>query len=217
MSTHTTIHLLRHGEVHNPEKILYGRLPGYRLSDRGERMAELAAADLAKRPVSMLVSSPLDRARATAEPLARALGLGLHIDERLIEAGNRFEGRRFGHGDGSLRRPANWPLVVDPFTPSWGEPYRRIAERMEEAVTAMREAVHRLYGGGDVVAVSHQLPIWTLRRHLEGKPLWHDPRRRECNLASVTTLEYDGDRLVGLSYREPAAELYPGAAQIPGA
>ena len=215
--TETTVHLLRHGEVENPHKILYGRLPDYHLSERGRAMADLAAAALAHLPIGLVVASPLERAQETAQPIAAAHDLPIYTDPRIIEAGNQFEGRRFGRGDGSPLRPGNWPLIVNPLRPSWGEPYTTIAARMSEAVRAALDASRRLVGGRDVVAVSHQLPIWTLRSHLEGRRLWHDPRNRECNLASLTSLTFTGDQLTSIAYSEPAASLYAGASQVPGA
>jgi broad specificity phosphatase PhoE len=193
------VHLVRHGEVENPTKILYGRLPGYRLSELGVQMAKAAAESLAGRDVTYLVSSPLERAVQTAE----AFGMPVHTDERLIESANRFEGKRFGVGDGALRYPANWWLLRNPFTPSWGEPYLVIATRMYDALVAARDAAE----GHEAVCVSHQLPIWTLRRFCEQRRLWHDPRRRQCALASVTSFHFDGDALTGISYAEPAAHL----------
>jgi broad specificity phosphatase PhoE len=205
--TTTRVHLLRHGEVHNPEGVLYGRIPGYRLSTRGEAMAERVAAVLGERPVVRVVSSPLERAQQTAAPLAAALGVEVAIDDRLIEAGNAFEGLTVGVGDGALRSPRYWPLLRNPFRPSWGEPYVEIAARMRAAMLAAAQAAP----GQETVLVSHQLPIWTLRSALEGRTLWHDPRRRECGLCSVTTvlLEDDGTGPVvtGLRYSEPAGDL----------
>jgi broad specificity phosphatase PhoE len=211
MSELTVVHLLRHGEVHNPAKILYGRLPGYRLSTTGEAMALAAAEWFTGKDVTHLVSSPLERAQQTAQPLAKALGLPVTIDERLIEAGNAFEGLRVGVGDGVLRAPQHWWKLRNPFRPSWGEPYVEIAARMLAAVEAARDAAR----GHEAVLVSHQLPIWTLRLHVEGRRYAHDPRRRQCGLASVTSLTYDGDRFAGLSYAEPAGATDPDA--VPGA
>jgi broad specificity phosphatase PhoE len=211
VSQTTVVHLLRHGEVHNPAKILYGRLPGYRLSTTGEAMAMAAAEWFAGKDVTHLVSSPLERAQQTAQPLAKALGLPVTIDERLIEAGNAFEGLRVGVGDGVLRAPQHWWKLRNPFRPSWGEPYVEIAARMLAAVEAARDAAR----GHEAVLVSHQLPIWTLRLHVEGRRYAHDPRRRQCGLASVTSLTYDGDRFAGLSYAEPAGATDPDA--VPGA
>jgi broad specificity phosphatase PhoE len=211
MSTQTVVHLLRHGEVHNPGKILYGRLPGYRLSTAGEQMAEAAARWFEGRDVTHLVSSPLERARQTAEPLARALDLEPVIDERIIEAGNAFEGLAVAGGVGMWRAPKNWWRLRNPMRPSWGEPYVEIAARMLAAVEAARDAAR----GHEAVLVSHQLPIWTVRMHAEGRRYAHDPRRRECSLASVTSLTYEDDRVAGVSYAEPAGATDPDA--VPGA
>lgn len=214
----TTVHLIRHGEVHNPEGVLYGRLPGYRLSDRGQAMARkvaehLAGADRDRADVTVVVASPLERAQQTAAPIAEAFGLAVRSDDRLIEAANYFQGLTFGVGDGSLRHPQHWRHLVNPFRPSWGEPYREQADRVLAAVDAARE----LADGHEAVLVSHQLPIWVTRLSVEHRRLWHDPRRRECSLASMTSLDFDGDRLVQVRYSEPAAELLPGAATVAGA
>ena len=216
MAETTVVHLLRHGEVFNPEQVLYGRLPGYRLSETGEAMA-LAAAEwlsdsaVSHQPITHVVSSPLERARQTAAPIAGKLDLPVEIDDRLIEAGNAFEGLKVGVGDGALRSPQHWWKLRNPFRPSWGEPYVEIAVRMLAAVEAARDAAR----GTAAVCVSHQLPIWTLRLHVEGRRYAHDPRRRQCGLASVTSIAYDGDRVTGISYAEPAGATDPDA--VPGA
>ncbi len=150
-----------------------------------------------------MVASPLQRAQETATPLAAAHGLRLHTDARLIESGNVFEGLTIGVGDGALSSPRHWRHLYNPLRPSWGEAYREIVARMLAAVGAARD----LAPGREVVCVSHQLPIWTVRSAAEGRRLWHDPRRRECGLASLTSFTYDGDELVGVGYREPAADL----------
>jgi broad specificity phosphatase PhoE len=208
VSERTTVHLLRHGEVFNPEGILYGRLPGFRLSDAGEAMAERAARWFEGRDVVHLVSSPLERAQQTAAPIAESLGLPVQLDERLIEAANAFEGTRFGRR--SLADPATLWRLRNPLRPSWGEPYTEIAARMLRAVEDARDAAR----GHAAVCVSHQLPIWTVRMHLEGRRYAHDPRRRECGLASVTSVTYEGDRVVGTSYAEPAGATDPDV--VPG-
>ncbi|ASO18128.1 broad specificity phosphatase PhoE [Actinoalloteichus hoggarensis] len=210
MSTRTVVHLLRHGEVHNPEKILYGRLPGFRLSERGEQQAARVAEFLSGHDIVHVVTSPLERARQTALPLLAAHQLTPAIDDRLIEADNLFEGQRVSVGDGALRSPRNWPKLRNPFVPSWGEPYLKIAHRMLAAVHRARAAAE----GHEAVCVSHQLPVWTVRRFLQGDRLWHDPRNRQCALASLTSLEFEAERLVGISYREPAG---PSGSQVAGA
>jgi broad specificity phosphatase PhoE len=213
MSEHTVVHLLRHGEVENPGKILYGRLPGFHLSDLGRKMADRAAEVLAGRDVRAVIASPLERAVETAAPVAAALGLEVNLDERLIESENFFEGLTVGVGDGSLRSPRYWWHLRNPFRPSWGEPYAEVAARVHAAVGDAR----RLVAGHEAVVVSHQLPIWVARLAAEHRPLWHDPRRRECSLASLTSFEYEGDRLTAVVYGEPAADLLPGARKTAGA
>jgi broad specificity phosphatase PhoE len=203
--TRTVVHLLRHGEVFNPEGILYGRLPGYRLSDSGVRQAAIVAAFLADADLAAVLASPMQRAQETAAPIAAAHGLEIHTEDRLIEADNRFEGQRVSVGDGAWRHPRSWPLLTDPFTPSWGEPYLKIAHRMLGAVHRARE----LATGREALCVSHQLPIWTLRRFVTGHRLWHDPRHRQCALASLTSLVFTDSELTGLAYSEPAGASDP--------
>ena len=204
----TVVHLLRHGEVHNPAGVLYGRLPGYHLSELGRAMAHRVAEHLSGEDVVHLVSSPLERAQETAAPSAAAFGLTVQTDHRLIEAGNVFEGKTFGVGDGSLRRPAHWVHLRNPFRPSWGEAYVEIAQRMLAAVESARDAAR----GHEALCVSHQLPIWTARSLATGRRLWHDPRNRQCSLASLTSFTYRGDQLVSVGYQEPARDLLPKPA-----
>ena len=201
----TVVHLLRHGEVHNPERIIYGCLPGFRLSELGLRQAERVAAYLGTHDVVHVVASPLLRAQQTAAPIAAAHGVDLDTDKGLIEAGNVFEGSRVSVGDGALRNPRSWPKLYNPFRPSWGEPYQEIADRMLAAVHRAR----RCASGHEAVCVSHQLPIWTLRRYLDRRRLWHDPRRRQCGLASLTSLVFAGEVLVDVIYSQPAGSSGP--------
>ena len=196
---------MRHGEVENPEGILYGRLDGYHLSDLGRRMADRVAEHLAERDITHVVASPLERAQETAAPVAKAHGLDIAADERLIEAGNVFQGKTFGVGDGALRRPENWRHLRNPFRPSWGEPYIDQVVRMRAALESAKDAAR----GHEAVCVSHQLPIWTLRGYVERRRLWHDPRRRQCTLASLTSFTFLGDTIVAVGYSEPARDLVP--------
>ena len=215
VSTRTVVHLLRHGEVFNPTGVLYGRLPGFHLSELGEQMAVRAADALADRDVTVVVSSPLERAQQTAAPVAAAHDLRVSIDDRIIEAANVFEGQRVGVGDGILKNPKAWRHLWNPFTPSWGEPYTELAGRMRAAVTAARSAAR----GHEAVLVSHQLPVWIARLDAEQRRFVHDPRKRQCGLASLTSLTFDDDRLVAITYTEPSADLVraAGAEKAKGA
>jgi broad specificity phosphatase PhoE len=212
MTETTVVHLLRHGQVDNPRRVLYGRLPGFHLSDEGLLMAKVAARQLAARDITAVFSSPLERARETAEPVAEQFGLPVNVDDRLIEAGNHFQGLTFGVGDGSLRRPQHWAKLRNPFRPSWGEPYSEIADRMLGAMSTARDAAR----GHEAVCVSHQLPIWIARRTVEGVKLWHNPARRQCGLASLTSFTYEDNKIVSIGYCEPAGPA-SNRPDVPGA
>ena len=202
---HTIVHMMRHGEVANPDGILYGRLPGFRLSDTGRAQARKVADALADHDVTAVFASPLQRAQETATPIAAAHGLPIITNDDLIEADNVFEGLKVSVGDGALSKPRHWLKMRDPFTPSWGEPYIQLAHRMLAAANKARDAAK----GHEAVCVSHQLPVYTLRRFLEGQRLWHDPRRRQCSLASLTSLIYEDDALVDIINSEPAGASDP--------
>ena len=201
-----TVHFLRHGEVENPEKILYGRQPGWRLSTRGQEMA-LAVAEWSKSlNLGALLASPLQRAQETAAPLALAHGLEITTEPRLIEAANVFEGRKFELGSGVLMHPTSWRHLWNPWRPSWGEPYEEQVSRMLASLFAARDAA----SGKDAIAVSHQLPIWILRSAVEGRSMLHDPRKRQCTLASVTSFVLDDEGMISETYyTEPARHLLP--------
>ncbi|KFF60304.1 phosphoglycerate mutase [Cryobacterium sp. MLB-32] len=206
------VHLVRHGEVFNPQGVLYGRLPNYRLSELGAQMAESAAAELLTRgrPVVRVIASPLQRAQESAAPIARAFSLALDTDERIIEPTNHFEGKRMRGQGGALRDVRNWPFLVNPLRPSWGEPFRLVADRMLAAIDDAWNSVD----DGDVVLVSHQLPIWMVHRALAHERLAHDPRTRRCALSSITTVSWRGDRFEETAYSSPAAHLQGSATDV---
>jgi broad specificity phosphatase PhoE len=203
----TIVHVCRHGQVLNPDHVLYGRLPGYGLSDLGRAMAERLADHFADVPLDALFVSPLQRARETLAPIAaRHPHLPITVDERVTEAANVFEGRSFGRLNQRLLLPANAWRLRNPFLPSWGEPYREVAARMRAALGDMAASVPV---GGQALVVSHQLPIYVARLDAEGRSHLHNPANRECRQASVTSFHYVDGRVVKVEYREPAADLYP--------
>ncbi len=210
----TVVHLVRHGEVHNPGMILYGRLPDYHLSRTGQAMARRVAEHLRSADIVHLRSSPMERTQETIAPIADALDLPVLIDGRVIEAENYLEGQRVSIKS-ALRQPKVWWALRNPFRPSWGEPYPEVVARMR---TAMREAAEQA-AGHEAVIVSHQLPIWMARRDVEGRRLTHDPRKRECSLASITSFVYLDGRVASVRYCEPAADLLQTQVEedIPGA
>ncbi|MFW0773112.1 histidine phosphatase family protein [Paenarthrobacter nitroguajacolicus] len=217
-----TVHLLRHGEVHNPEAVLYGRLPEFHLSERGREMARMLADHFAARAsqgakIVHLVASPLTRAQETAMPTAEALDLEIITEPRIIEAENHFEGLHPTKSE--FLKPKHWIYFRNPLRPSWGEPYKEQAARVLAAVEDARVKAIELGGNGaEAILVSHQLPIWSTRLTAEGRPLAHDPRKRECTLTSLTSLTLDDHgKIVRVEYTEPAAVLLSGAATTPGA
>jgi broad specificity phosphatase PhoE len=199
----TIVHVMRHGEVFNPSKILYGRIPDFHLSELGVKMAERAADFFEDRDVVLVVASPLERAQETAAPIAKRKNIELGTDANLLEAENIFEGKRVSVGDGVLRKPSTWRHLWNPFRPSWGEPYVELAARMRVAIDVARITA----AGHEAVLVSHQLPIWIARLDAEKRRLWHDPRKRQCNLASITSFVFEDAQLVAIEYHEPAKDL----------
>jgi broad specificity phosphatase PhoE len=200
--TRTVVHLVRHGQVHNPVGLIYGRLPDYHLSETGRAMADRVAEHLRGRDVVHLRCSPLERAQETMEPIAAVFGLPVTTDGRVIEADNYLEGIKVSLM-GTVRRPKSWWLFRNALRPTWGEPYREIVSRMRHAVRDAEEEAR----GHEAVVVSHQLPIWMARCDAEGRRLAHDPRKRECALASVTSFTLVEGRIVAVDYAEPAADL----------
>jgi len=199
--TKTTVHLVRHGEVYNPKKILYGRMPGYHLSSRGNSMAVATSKFFRGRDVVYLAASPLERAQETARPIAEVTGCEVHTRDDILEAGNTFEGLRTKGWRSQLINPIRWRHMTNPLEPSWGEPYQEIFERMWSAVEDARDKAQ----GHEAVMVSHQLPIVMVQRHVQGKRLAH--ASRNCDLASVTSLVFDGDSVVDWAYNTPAQHI----------
>jgi broad specificity phosphatase PhoE len=196
--------------------VLYGRLENFGLSELGKRMAKVSADSKIGHPITRLYASPLQRAQESAAPWSTNFGLDIITDERLIEPWNLFEGTA-GFGAKALRNPRLWPKLRNPFRPSWGEPYSEIAARMLSIVEDAWQAAD----SGEVVLVTHQLPIWMVHRDLAGERLFHDPRRRRCALSSITTLARDPStgsgqaaKFIEVDYQDPAAALQSSAIDL---
>ncbi|MEY4276131.1 MAG: hypothetical protein RIS26_594 [Actinomycetota bacterium] len=200
----TRVHLVRHGEVYNPGGVLYGRLPHFHLSDNGRLMAEAAAQELksAGTQISKLVVSPLLRTQQSAEPIAELFKLEPVIDEQIIEPYNMFEGRKVS-AKTVLLRPHLVFHLRNPMKPSWGESYVSVVSRMMKAMTEAAESV----ASGEVVMVTHQLPIVAVHRHLAGVPLAHNPAKRRCALSSITSFDFVDGKFTEVEYRDPAKDL----------
>ncbi|MCL1922636.1 MAG: histidine phosphatase family protein [Propionibacteriaceae bacterium] len=201
------VHVMRHGQVDNPEGVLYERLPGFHLTELGRDMAAQSATFFHDLPITHLRCSPLERTQETMKPVAALFPtLEVHLDERVIEAGNRFAGQVMGGSAKAAKNPKNWPFVLNPFRPSWGEPYAAIAERMLEAI---KDSADIVGDSGQAVIVSHQLPIWMAHLRATGRRLFHDPRKRQCSLASITSFHVTSGEVTKIEYVEPALDLLP--------
>ena len=194
-----TIHLVRHGDVENPKAVLYGRLPGFHLSELGRRQAEEAGERLAEANVTSLWTSPLERARETAETIARHHDAPIVTDDRLLESDTRFEGIKRSPMT-FLMDPRNWWKMRNPLKPSWGETFAQIGERMLSVIAEASSTA----AGGETVLVAHQTPVVVARNAMSGKwgPPWLGGAR--CATGSITTMVMEEGRLVSASYFVPS-------------
>src|SRR5688572_22141300 len=191
-----TVHLVRHGEVENPKGVIYGRMPGYHLSERGRKQAEAAADRLADADLGVLWASPLERAQETAQAIgSRHPGIEIVTDERIIESGTTVEG--VGRtAMAFLRSPRHWWHFRNPWGPSWGESFEDIRARMKAAI---EDAVEQA-GGKEVAVVSHQTPVLVARLALARRrvPPWMS--FTPCGTGSVTTLALEDGKVLQASY-----------------
>lgn len=141
-----TLYLVRHGEVHNPEAILYGRLPGYHLSETGRKQATSAGKSLADKAIDAIYCSPLERAQETASLInsQRADSVDIVVDERLIEVHTSYDG--YSHEE---LEAINFDLYTG--TPDEYEQPADIRRRLLAFINDMR----RKHAGKAIVAVSH--------------------------------------------------------------
>ena len=207
----TIIHMVRHGHVENPGRVLYGRLPGFVLSSAGAEQAAMLGRWFADSPLAAVIASPLERAQETAGAIAAHHDLEVVSEARLIEASNVFEGIAGNVAWYIARHPWRAWALRDLRRPSWGERNVDLVERMHAVVDDTRER----FEGRETVLVSHQAPIWVARLAFERRPLGHAPHRRACALASVTTLTFADGHLADIAYSEPAAAALKGIAQGP--
>lgn len=193
------VHLIRHGEVENPEHVVYADLPGFTLSVRGQSQAAAAADRLDSVPLAAVVVSPLERAIATATPISVRSRCPVEVEQRLTEwllgtrwAGVRWEALR-DEFPGELEAYLQDPLDL-PFSP---EPLLGVAERVATAVTEWSSA-----SAADVAFVSHQDPIHSAIRLLTdtGFDDYHANKPEHC---SITTLEQVGRHWRCVEYWAP--------------
>lgn len=158
----TTLLMVRHTNVHNPEDILYGRLPRYRLSDLGLKQAEATAAALAEEPVTAIYTSPRLRARQTARFIAAAHpDAGFHTTRLLDEVLTSWQGRPH-----SALEMIGFDFYSNPLDPS-DERLEAIWARIQKFVARVRKR----HPGESVVGVSHGDPTMLARALYLRNPL----------------------------------------------
>lgn len=167
MASH--VHLVRHGEVANPDHVVYASLPGFRLTDEGLRQARSVARFLGSQPVVAVWSSPLERALQTAEAIAARALLPVLVHPDLTEwhLGDRWAGIPWEdlpeRMPGELEAYLFDPTAL-PFSP---ETLDELAAR----VVGVVEELHERHREGDVVLVGHQDPVQAARLRLTGQSL----------------------------------------------
>ncbi|MGH2735249.1 MAG: histidine phosphatase family protein [Actinomycetota bacterium] len=190
-----SLHLVRHGEVENPKGVIYGRMPGYNLSERGELQAKAASEHLKEADVGAIWSSPLERAQETAAAIAEPHGVEITTDERLVESSTTLEGvsRTLWR---MMRNPRRWWHFRNPMAPSWGESFSDIRARMLEVVSEGLASS----GGRELIVVSHQTPVMVARLALarRRRPPWLD--RIPCETGSVTSLRLEEGVVISAEY-----------------
>lgn len=182
----SVVHLVRHGEVENPDQVVYADLAGFGLSDKGRRQATWASTRLAAHPITAVYASPLARAGETARAIALPHGLEPLVLPEVTEWAlmSRWAGLPWAdldiHFPGELAAYLNDPRALD-FAP---ESVTDLALRVARAVDALADR----HPGQEVVVVSHQDPIQAARLRLTGQDLGrlHHDKPRHCEVISLS-------------------------------
>ncbi|HWL45568.1 MAG TPA: MSMEG_4193 family putative phosphomutase [Ilumatobacter sp.] len=204
----TTILLVRHGQTPTTGKLLPGRAPGLHLADTGREQAERAAARIAELPdVAAVYHSPLERAKETAAPIARAVGLRLHAAKGLLEAD-------FGEWTGAelkaLFKLPEWRTVQrapSTFRFPGGESFTEMQVRIVTELDRLRAR----HPGQTIVCVSHADPIKAAMAHALGTHL-DLFQRIVISTCSISAIAWSHDGPIALTVNStggPLTELVP--------
>ena len=196
----TRVYLVRHCDVHNPSGVLYGHLPGFHLSAKGVRDAEALGTYLSQSPARRIDTSPLERARETADIIAsRVPGIPVVTTDDLIEArfGLYLQGVR--PRDIPWRRPLWFVHMLWPGLLKNDESVPQMAQRVRRTVLQLI----RDFPGRGGICVSHGDPIQAFWVEADGRPAYA-LHRLECAKGGLLELDYDGERLINVTYRSPA-------------
>lgn len=192
----TTVHLTRHGEVHNPEKILYGRIPGFVLSETGKQQVHALGKHIAKKKIRHVYTSPLDRTRETASILSTYIPMEhMHPDARLLENATPLEGK-------PLKEIAlhDFNFYATEHIKNGGERIADIADRM----TQFFEEIRVRHTNEEVLVVSHGDPIMITYAYYSGLPLTLASIRGDSYVPTATgfTIVFEGE-IVGITPLKP--------------
>ncbi|HEX6492027.1 MAG TPA: histidine phosphatase family protein [Candidatus Dormibacteraeota bacterium] len=198
--TATPVYLVRHCDVENPGRILYGHLEGFRLSEKGVRQAHALGERLASTSARQIYTSPLERAQQTARIIAS------HLDNVPVTVTPELTEARFGRYLQGVRANANiiwrrplwavhmvWPGIL-PNDESVAEMARRVRAPLLRLVRD-----HPAQGG---ICVSHGDPIQALWVEADRRGPWA-LHRLQCAKGGMLELDYDGERLLGKRYLPP--------------
>lgn len=207
----TTLLLIRHGENDFVGKRLAGRLPGVHLNERGQQQAQVLAQALARAPLKAIYSSPLERARETAAPLAQVLGLEVIIEPGLNEIDvGQWQGRYIRQ----LRRLKAWKAVQtqpSAFRFPQGETF---AEAQIRAVDALQRIAER-HPEEAVACFSHADVIRLVTAYFLNMPL-DSFQRLGADTASITVVHLGKDGQVGVPrFNQVVAFMWPEEKKKP--
>lgn len=192
----TIIHVVRHGDVHNPTKVFYGRIPRYRLSDLGQEQAAAAGRYLADRPLAAVVASPQLRARQTAAAIAASHDLPVKRSRLINEIHSPHQGRPIAELDAE-----GWVLYED-LPPGYETPTEVLA-RVLRLIARLRQQ----YPAQEVAIVSHGDIVLAVRFWVEGITFTDDSKNRVRlypATASITTLTFrNGAERPTMDYVQP--------------
>ena len=198
----TTFFLIRHGEKDADEQLMVGRTSGIHLTARGLRQAETIAEALCSCPIQLVLSSPLERARETAEPLAQRKGVEVEVSEALHEFGF---GLWTGKSQCELATMPGWREFNEfrsGTRPPGGESMLEVQSRFVGGMLRLRTE----FPQGSIALVSHGDPIRAAICHFLGMPL-DLFGRIEISIGSISvmTLSGSGAQLVAMN-RVPCAD-----------
>lgn len=186
----TTVHLVRHGEVHNPTGVFYGRIPGFKLSENGRNQVKKLGKHLSNRSIKKIYASPLDRTKETAAIIQEFFPtIPVSYDERLIEVGSPVQGKPMAE-----LIPSQWNFYIEEFIAQGGESLEDIWKRM----SSFFSEVVPLHDNEEIIVVSHGDPIMITAASYQGLPLRFESIRNSVYIETAQGMQllFDGHTVI---------------------